>query len=297
MTRLPLVDAFVRAVEILREKGSVSSSDLLEVIGSRRTAYRALEALKAAGLVAEESGMYVWYEHAAVRTYESEAEFKMHLEHSRKLNLSLNRLAGLHVNSSNETDGLTYASYAKMHLSTGYPEIYKVHKEAEEVKAKIQEREKRLLDGVKGKLSLQSEIKYPENVAKVVYEDIKSILTGHEPSFLSDFKVEGDDVNAGGYVLAKKVVADQVKEFLEEQEASTANRKLCGNILTLENEYHKLRTGLEEELTRLVLQIESGTPLRGRCDICPEIRIKPAASLKRAGMSGLETPRNMREKG
>jgi len=273
---LPLVEALVQIVGIIRKRGEVSSHELLEKLSrlKKRTFWRALNALERAELVKQkERGVYVWYVHV----FENEAELRAHLRHSRKLIPGLKSLYRAYkVKDLTEGEATpAYVTCAQMHLRTGYEKIYDIYKKSQRKKVEIQRKEKQFFETVNerlGKLSLLRGIVYPDTVAKVMLDDIKSVLRSGKPSFT--LSIEGDEVKADKHVLGKKEAADQLKEFIEKEEASAENRNLCSQILKLARKYCEHVSKLEREVNHLILKVENAEPLLGTCDLCPKLMVK-----------------------
>jgi len=61
-----------------------------------------------------------------------------------------------------------------------------------------------------------------------------------------------------------------------EQEADIENRESCGIMINLGASYYKLRQSLEKEVKMLISIVENGSPLRGKCQLCPKVKISPA---------------------
>jgi hypothetical protein len=99
---------------------------------------------------------------------------------------------------------------------------------------------------------------------------------GREPSFLDSLKVVGDEVRSIGYSLAKKDAFDELRKFILEQEADIENRESCGIMINLGASYYKLRQSLEKEVKMLISIVENGSPLRGKCQLCPKVKISTA---------------------
>ena len=75
---------------------------------------------------------------------------------------------------------------------------------------------------------------------------------------------------------AKKDAVDELRKFILEQEADIENRESCGIMINLGASYYKLRQNLEKEVKMLTSIVENGSPLRGKCQLCPKVKISPA---------------------
>ena len=169
-----------------------------------------------------------------------------------------------------------YLEHAIIHLKTGYPEVYKDYYQAEKDREDILDAEERAMKRIRSDILVSHQVLYPEHLVFIILEDIKGTLTGRAPSFLESVKVVGDEVMSIGYSLAKKDAFDELRKFILEQEADIENRKSCGIMINLGASYHKLRQSLEKEVKTLISIVENGSPLRGKCRLCPKVKISPA---------------------
>ncbi|MCJ7771290.1 hypothetical protein MUP37_06945 [Candidatus Bathyarchaeota archaeon] len=64
---------------------------------------------------------------------------------------------------------------------------------------------------------------------------------------------------------------------MAEEEKSTQNVHSCGRIISEMKEYFDLYKRSEEDIKKLMQQVENNTPLDGHCIQCPRIRIEPQA--------------------
>ena len=96
-------------------------------------------------------------------------------------------------------------------------------------------------------------------------------------AFLESVKTVGDEGKSIGYTLAKKDAFDELRKFILEQEADIENRESCGIMINLGASYYKLRQSLEKEVKMLISIVENGSPLRGKCQLCPKVKISPAS--------------------
>jgi len=246
---------------------------------SRKTLYRALGTLKEAELVVEKDGIYYYFEDIGVRVYESKADHELALKHSEKLVLGLDYLV-LHSMRGGwvtpPAEGERYKDYAIMHLKTGYRELSELYEKLESIRRSIDTEKEAFQEKFREKLlnEFPSEILYPAQVFTVVYEDIMNVLRGSKHSFLGDFKVEDRKARCGAYALAEEELAERLKIFLEQEEASKENIDHCRKIAGLENQYFETRSKFDKEIELLKLRVENGTPLQGRCSICPNIKVR-----------------------
>lgn len=270
-------------IRTLREKGGLSTRDLFaDVGGSRRTFFRALSALKEAGVVVKVGEKYYWYEFVEERVYGSAFEAEQALHHSRIIVSGLNYILqrGRYSVEGELRSREEFKERALMHLRTGYPEIYRVYERAEGAREEAFVEERRVRDGIKARLPASLQVAEPEYVAEIIVEDIKEDLTGRAPRFLPRLRVEGGEVRCAPYTLIPSEAYDEpmgafgeLRSFITREESEEGNRGSCGRILNLANRYYNLRQTFEHEIEDLIAMVESGTPLRGRCRLCPKVRI------------------------
>jgi hypothetical protein len=107
-----------------------------------------------------------------------------------------------------------------------------------------------------------------------VRADIKAILTGRVPAFFEDLKIIDEEVRSVGYTLAKKGSFDDLQKFISRQEEDIENRNSCGKIIDLSSRYYHSRQAFEKEIKFLIRMVENGTPISGRCNLYPKIKIR-----------------------
>ena len=281
MAQQPVLEAVTKIIKYLREKGAASSEELSMNVGARtRTYYRALNSLLEAEVVIKrEDGFYCWYEFMEYMTFHNELEAREALNHSRNIAKGLRFLIGEekgHIIDVNYAVDRGYLEHAIMHLKTGYPEVYKGFYQAEKDREDILDAEARAMKRIRGDVLVSHQVLYPEHLVFIILEDIKGTLMGREPSFLESVKIVGDEVKSIGYSLAKKDAVDELRKFILEQEADIENRESCGIMINLGASYYKLRQSLEKEVKMLISIVENGSPLRGKCQLCPKVKISPA---------------------
>ncbi|MCJ7609144.1 hypothetical protein MUP00_05685 [Candidatus Bathyarchaeota archaeon] len=270
------MDAIVRIARLLREKGSATPEELMSGI-SRRTFYRAVSVLRDAEVVVLEGGVYQWYDSTAKSVYRNAFEAKLALDHSTRIVTALQSLiAGVFAYSA-EKDLLPRVEYSEdalAHLRTGYRRLYEDYGKASNMKREISEGESEFREDVRARLiGALPELSSGGVVADNILRDVKEALRGHDPSFLLNLRVEGDEVRSNPHFLGRKELAEPLRRFISEEEQSTVNRESCGKIVALENEYYVLMRRLEKDAATLLKQVENGTPLKGSCPMCPKARI------------------------
>jgi DNA-binding transcriptional ArsR family regulator len=265
----------VRIIKRLRETGSATPEELISDM-PRRTFYRAVGALRDAGVVVVEDGVYRWYESAADRMYGSPFEVEQALKHSTVVAAAIQALMkeGFAYSTEKDAQALKYSEEALAHLRTGYRRLYDDYGEARRIKAEIGEAEAMFVEDVRARLiAAVPELSTVDVVAENVLRDIKEALRGHDPSFLMNLEVKGDEVWSNPRILGTKELAEPLRRVISREEQSTANRERLSKIVALENEYYALRLRLEKEASVLLMQVENGTPLKGSCPICPRVKI------------------------
>jgi DNA-binding Lrp family transcriptional regulator len=270
-------------VSILRSGGPIAASDLLpKTKASRKTVYRALDTLKEAGIVVEKGGLYYFFQDADVRVYETRSDYELALKHSEKLVPGLEYLM---LSSTGKEHGEKERSGESvvMHLKTGYPEIYKLSEKVDSVRTSIKTEKRDFRQKFEEKLrkEFSSGLLYPEYSFIIVYEDIMNVVRGSERVFLDNFQVENHRVTCGGYTLAKEHLAETLKKFLEDQEVATTNMDHCRKIAELQNGYFEAKSEFDKQAELLKHQVENGTPLQGRCSICPNVKIRSSVEQER----------------
>jgi predicted transcriptional regulator len=281
MTQSKSLKTAVELIKALRE-GPVKSAKLLEQVkASRRTFYRVLSALKDAGVAKEIDGYYYWYEHLDVEKYSSDFEAKQALNHSVTVAAGLQYMlpctGRYYVEGKPEADR-EYVSYALAHLKTGYLEFYEVSKKTEEIRKRMVDGENQFIEKVKQRI-LSTQLKLledtkevtAENLGKNICEDIKESLRGRKPRNLESLRIEEDLVYSGLYKLSGKEEFDSIKRLTEAEEASKKHVEDCRRIVELENEYYIQMKHFEKSVKTLIMKVLNGTPLKGKCDLCPKL--------------------------
>lgn len=271
-------------IRTLREKGGLSTNDLFtEVGGSRRTFFRAKRVLEETGVVVKVGEKHYWYEFMEERVYESAFEAEQALHHSRIVASGLNYI--LQRGRYSADGGLRpreeFKEHALTHLRTGYPEIYRIYERAEGAREKAFLEERRVKDGIKDRLPSSLQVAEPEYVTEIIFEDIKRDLTGRAPHLLPRLRVERGEVRCSPYTLIPSDVYDEsmdafeeLRNFITREESDEGNRVGCGRILNLANRYYNSRQTFKHEIEDLIAMVESGTPLKGRCRLCPKVHIR-----------------------
>ncbi|MEJ5327729.1 MAG: hypothetical protein WHU54_05720 [Candidatus Bathyarchaeia archaeon] len=225
-------------IETLKD-GEKSWSDLLKLGIPKKTLERLLkDYLIYWGLVRKEGNYYVWYEY--IRTYQNAQEYNIALEHSKRVVPEF--LILLCFSSFNTPNNLCHN--AKEHLKTGYPKIYEKLLKIEEF---IKERKKQEQEKSKNDIFEEAE------------------------------RIRMEWLSIGGLLMGKCDFAEQITKNDSSWKYNIENeiRRSCDMFYM--KGANKNVIDLFAELARDVLllasKVENGEPLKGKCPLCPEIRI------------------------
>ncbi len=212
------------------------------------------------------------------------AKRKLMLEHSRILLNDPERF-----NIDNFLSPYFYARSTQeeciiQHLCSGYRELYqkvlRVRKMAEKLPSVISSFEREL--ELKVSKILNSALDSPSKAAEVIYEDLRSAVRKSTGRLSSLIEV----VNIGHAVLGDPNVGflkcqdrslglgdlkkcRTLRKFVETETNSRENLKKCKKIVNFEEKYHMLFNEVKYEWQSISDKVKHGTPLRGRCDLCP----------------------------
>lgn len=247
----------------------------------RKRVERNINQLRKWGLVQkDDERRWCWYTH--VRTFESEAEYRIALNHSKQLLETLERLTETNPPRTSIVSNLLV--YTTKHLETGYPDAYKMLRELRSKEEKIQTKKR----GVKGKLLESLREKFGElidratgprteyigdNVPEVVYTHLYGRYRGYpSPKPWTDPKGQsclGDTVvGRGDWVL------EDLKEFIETESKKEHNITIVKQIISLENAKMAVTSKFVAKIREIADMVRHGTPLEGECQVCPYIKIK-----------------------
>ena len=234
--------------------------------------------MKESGVVVTVNGNHYWYESLDKRAYKNELEAKLALEHSVKIASGLKNLVEggrTYFVKDELVPNSEYSEVALAHLRTGYEKIFELFEKGEKARQQAYASEKVLRKVVTESLvsySLQTE--YPEILATMVLNDIKETLRGRQAYFLNDLRIQDELVKSGSYSsFAKKEQIELVKKFILEQETSERNKEIGAEIVESESKYFNIQQEVGKEIKSLIMQAENGTPLKGKCQLCPKIEI------------------------
>jgi len=246
--RLPIRVHMKKVIDSLRE-GNKTWSDLKKLGIPDKTLQRILKKnLEYFGLANKEEGYWVWSEHSMV--FDSTEEYKMAVEHSKRLIPSLRGLYKLDVKSLNELHDC-----AKEHLRN-YPEIFEKFEKFEKV---FNKRIRYLLEKHGSKirgpnfLTILDPIKVKRKGTFRFFSQTK--YKRRDVPF--SIRMEHPDMN---YEEFKKT--EEFKEVMELRDFLEAN----GNFTKRFDDYKDLAGKIES----LCLKIEWNNPLKGVCSLCRE---------------------------
>jgi len=275
----PVLVAVETIIKYLMHNGSANPEELFNNAKTKkRTYYRALKCLLEANVVIKrEDGFYCWYEYLENVSFNNELEAKEWLNHSQNITKGLRLLTENEKRRFKDNNSLVnkdYYEHAIMHIKTGYPEIYKNYFQSEKDRKERLKLELNAKEKIKSGILASFQVLFPEHLTFIILEDIKAILTGRVPAFFENLKIINEEVRSIGYTLAKKGSFDDLQKFISKQEEESENRDSCGKIIDLSARYYHLRQAFEKEINLLIRMVENGTPISGRCHLCPKIKIR-----------------------
>jgi hypothetical protein len=243
------------------KEGKKTWTDLVNLNIPEKTLDRILDYLQYWGLARKEADYWVWYEYSRVFTPE---EFNLYLEHSRKLLPALNSLISI---TSDKGDALQ--PYAEQHLMN-YPEIYQ---KVERFRDLDQKQAGKLFEKVKGK------IVPPDKMFSAHYEKRKGdtfmgrifgehvLIKDNVPYHLGPFsKNELQDVLR----LLEQPATLQIDKIGDKDECFIRGPVRARML----DEIFELYGQLAHDISILMLKIDHGEPLQGKCLICPKVRVE-----------------------
>ena len=279
MALQPVLVAVRRIINYLMKNGSANPEELFtNVRAKKRTYYRALKCLvDANAVIKREDGFYCWYEYLENVSFNNELEAKEWLNHSQNIIKGLRLLTENEKRRFKDNNSLVnkdYYEHAILHIKTGYPEIYKNYFQSEKDRKELLDLELNAKEKIKRGILASFQVLFPEHLTFIILEDIKAILTGRVPAFFEGLKIIDDEVWSIGYTLAKKGSFDDLQKFISKQEEDSENRDSCGKIIDLSARYYHSRQAFEKEINMIIRMVENGTPINGRCHLCPKIQIR-----------------------
>ena len=237
-----------RILDIIKE-GPKTTSQILNLTKKikypRATVIRILHEFETLKLIKKIEGFWYWCEYH--REFANIKEYEIMLEHSKGLipglQAILTSIFGLE--EKHDEKSIKLKEYAEQHLITGYPTVYSKIREFRKANQESKERIAKYLASLQDKLCF--------------------IITSLKPI---EIKPLYPGMFAMTYAASPIIEAKTKEEALE-------FRKILDSI-TKEEESKLLRIykDLSGEVCAIILKVEHGTPLKGKCDACPQIKMK-----------------------
>jgi predicted GIY-YIG superfamily endonuclease len=267
-----------KILKALEEQGPLSRGQIMKFTElPRGTIDRYLCFLKELECIKRIGRKYMLHSDTVI--YENKTDRDLALEHSKNIAsglLSMINMARYTVEGVPLTPNIRYREHALKHLKTAleYRKIYKLFEEAEQAKKKAVEEEHKLREWVRAKLS-SARLKLAGEVAEIVAmgvcEDVKRILKDHKPDFLVNLKVEYGKVKSGAYTLAEEDQFEPLRRFIMSEEKSEDIMGACGRIVNLSEKHSATWQRFNELAEHLIDQVLNGTPMKGKCNLCPKV--------------------------
>jgi len=277
MVRQLSVKTLKIVIQALRE-GKKAWSDLkqLRVDGKEipdKTLERLLkEYLKDWELVEKVDGYWSWYEYSRIDLTPDEQ--KIFLEHAQKLKPSFDAI----LSREQEED----RKFAEKHLQTGYPVIYEKLLKFERLEAKLMKlrksREGQVLKKLESKYIPEEEIfsfgwgKRPRKgwLRKIIPNEAVLVKKNRPPygfgpfdtldeikEIFTTFKVQArvsEKGTSGGYFIWGPIQLEELEKSIK-----------------IQNQMYETFQELAGSIGLLMLKVDHGTPLEGKCLLCPPL--------------------------
>jgi hypothetical protein len=266
-------------VTILRADFPQNSQEAL-----RKKCDRFLEKFQKLGLLVERGDKYCWYIY--VDLWKDREDYHVKLNHSAKLIPALRRVAGIYMSSRLQNEN-EYESPADAAINEGCAEdhlradlrVWKLLDDYQRLVVRAQRERSRFNACLIQKLvkefgskpveaSKSSKLKsfIGNNIPSVIYSQI-----AYEPSPF--VKNKDGKIWAGDTLIAKGQLFGKVTKFLVRETADKSNMLVVSQIKKIEGDTSDAQRKLQEEIRRIILKIESGQPLIGGCETCPQVYI------------------------
>ena len=214
-----------KIIDALRE-GKKTWSELANLGIPEKSLQRALkENLQYWGLAEKKDNYWIWYDN--LRVFNSDQEFKVAIEHSKKLLPAFDRIKEFRFNFE---DSLYLA--AKEHLRS-YPEIYQ-------------------------KLEKLEAVVNPKN---------KALIQKHSQSVMDRYKIDDP------FVIFSFIVKWNPANSEDTTQRDRLLNELKPHLESLLKPYFDIYREFSGDISLLELKIKMGTPLEGRCFLCPKVKI------------------------
>jgi IS1 family transposase len=242
------------------------------------------------GLIEEREDKYCWYVYFDLfKNYECYSA--KHL-HSRNLIPALKRIAVIdfpgHSNRTTaECESVANSAIAeecaKDHLRT-YAQLWKTYEKYTRTRDRMDEETERLKSTLATKLERETNRKAIDpsrglnlkgfvgnNIPLLVYSEIM-----HNYSSRIE-KKRGNELWIGECLAAKGARLSRLaRSFFEREVSNESNIQAINGISKIENETFKILQDFQTEIRKLVMKIESGEPLIGKCSTCPKVYLAQA---------------------
>jgi len=247
----------------------------------RKRVSRYLTELRRLGVVIECGGKYCWYVY--YNDFKDREDYEAKLNHSNKMIPALRQIAGVtlatHAFGPEEyvdANLRILGKGAEDHLRAGYPDVWRLLIEYREVKEKVKQRRNMFYSALMDKMRKKFE---KETIVEPIKESrYQSFIGSNIPLLIcnriqygspSRPYLDDDKIWVDGRLVAKgKSLFKKVKDFIEGETKDEVNINVVEHIEKIQNKATEIGRELEEEIRKLILRIESGGPLLGRCEIC-----------------------------
>lgn len=271
-----LVDRRKKVIDALRNK-PMRHNELVKKVGiPEKTVDRILHELKFMRLaIKRKDGYWSWYEYSQIDLTLEEQE-KL-LEHAEKLKPSFDAI----LNREQEED----RKFAEKHLQTGYPVIYEKLVKFERLEAKLM----KLRKSRAGKVLKKLEEKYvPEENLSIGFRFGKRPRKGWLRKIIPKETVLAK-VDRPPYAFGPFDTLEEIKEIFTTfkvnarvSSGSSGKHYILGPIqlyeleksIGIQNQMYEAFQELAGAICLLMLRVEHGTPLEGKCLLCPPLKHK-----------------------
>jgi hypothetical protein len=291
-------------IDALEEK-ACSKRELLDILQKqypnknseaiRKRCERSLEKLERWGLVEKRGDKYCW--RIYVNDYANQGSYDAKLMHSQKLVPALKRIAGIYADCYSVGDPFRFESAedarirdecAKAHLAC-YPDVWSLFDDfdtqrvdAEKERIKLCSRLKQKLAETFGETRVQPKRKGKSTsyVSEKLPSLIYARMLGKEQPVKTKMEADGMIWLDGILIAQGKQLNFRVKKFVRDAVRDKSNIGAVSRILAAEKKASEARVKLEEKVRQLIMRIEAGEPLLGRCDTCPKFSIRAGTTSK-----------------
>jgi len=254
-----------RVIEKLREGKECKIIELArECNASEPTIRRIVKGLSKAGLVEYRRGTVSWKFEKLPDEYA--------LEHSKQLVLDC-----IKTWESTEYEKLLENKYFLQHLETGYPDIYEVFKELNEISKDASGLYVEFTEKVKAEVEkLGWKVKSVKDEAKgrEVYDRIGDLIFAlfRDGKVFELYTATGIDiVRCSGYgyaISSDPSMISGIEKLIRELLVNIELEKMYSRLSELEKRESELKQRLKNEIKFLVDRVRHNRPLEGRCDLC-----------------------------